>query len=269
MDTQDKHSEQSPVVERQVITNAQDYREVSQPYRIYRSRELRLKPLRSDRIHCPMVDAARSEDAYGVKTLRDTSKQDLITWSRALGSDNQLAFLAIAYLSGPLSAVPRNIWTGRFDEEKINSGFITEIKDGINTGIIAKGYFDQGAFDTLISNVHPRLKGQTLDENCLYADAFSECYLLESELKLILTHNVTNQQGGGIKKFIGTKISQFEMGSLLLGLLSQPTKQKDGDSFSTTNAILVRDLFDLYKYGWFPAHIEEGFLKADLLKKFI
>ena len=266
MSTQEDVVAMPAAVERTVVSNSHNYKEVSLNYREFRSKQLRLKPIRKDRLHCPMLDAARTDLAYGVMTLRDTSKKDLIDWANAIGSDNNLAFLIIAYLSGPLSDVPRNIWTGRFDQEKINTGFITAIKDSINTGIIAKGYFDQTVFDGLISDVHPHLKGKTLDEDCLYTEAFSESYLMESDLKQILSHNINNRLTGGLKKMLGTMVSKFEMSSLLLGLLSQPIVRKEDNPSSPVNAMLVRDLFDLYKYGWFPAHIEEGFLKAGLIQ---
>ena len=256
-------------VERKVVINAQKYKEVSLEYRQYRFSQVKNLPTRKDRLHCPMLDAARCDHVYGAKALRDTTKKDLYKWAEAMGADKKFAFLVIAYMSGRLTDIPRYIWTRRFDEDKINDGFITKIKDGINTGIISEGYFRQSMFDDLISGVYPQFKGQTLNEDLLYTDAFSECYLLTADLKKILGHNLQNQVSGGIKKLTGKKISDFEMGTLLLSLLGQPiiyeNKDQTENKSPNPSGMLVRDLFDLYKYGWFPAHIEDGFIKAGLL----
>ncbi len=267
MDTKTNNLDESTTVAREVITNQQGYQEVSLAFRIYRSSKLRHQSLREGRIQCPMVDASRTITSYGDQSLRDTNKKELIRWAQAMGSDKKFAFLAIAYLSGPLSRVIRNMYTGRFSEDEINTGFIASIKGKINTGVIANGVFDQAQFDGFISSVHPQLKGQVLNEDTLYTDAFSECYLSNQDLEPILAHNLSNKSGGAIKTFIGKKISHFEMGGLLLGMLAQPIGQANATNTEEElpKAMLVRDLFDFYKYGWFPAHIEEGFFKAGLL----
>jgi len=251
---------------RTVVTNPQNYKEVSQTYRRYRSSKLRLNPPRENRLHCPMLDASLSDQAYGEKALRGTSKKDIIEWANAISAGKQTAFLLIAYLSGPLKELPGNVINGRFDADKVNSGFITQIKDRINTGILDKGVFDQHEFDSLICKIHPELKGKTLNEDVLYSDAFADCYITGSNLAQILSHNLSHKAKGGFRKFIGKAISKFEMESLLLGILAQPITPNEGDSSSAVNAMLVRDLFDLYKYGWLPAHIEDNFIKAGVLK---
>ncbi len=265
MNTQDNVAEAKTEVARSVITNAQNYQEVNLEYRIYRSRDLRKQPTREGRLHCPVLDASRSVFAYGDKSLADTTKKDIKEWSMALGSDMTWAFLLIAYLSGPLKDFPRNLIKGSFEEDQVNNGFITTTKDKINTGILVNGYFDQAQFNSLIANVYPELKGKDLTEELLYTKEFDQVYLKVTDLEKILEHNLSNRIAGGIRKMLGQFVSKFEMKTLLLGIMAQAIKPNDS-SAETVDAMLLRDLFDLYKYGWFPAPIEEGFFKAGLLK---
>jgi len=60
-------------------------------------------------------------------------------------------------------------------------------------------------------------------------------------------------------------MSNFEMESLLLGVLGQPVTIDSDGSKKQVQAILVRDIHDLYKYGILPAHVEEKMQAVDLL----
>jgi len=86
-------------------------------------------------------------------------------------------------------------------------------------------------------------------------------------LPAIRAHNARNadQKFGWLARKIGLFLSTFEMRSLLLGTLAQPVVLDPGDPSKTVNAIHLRDVHDLYKYGIMPAVAEERLNVAGLL----
>jgi CHASE3 domain len=70
---------------------------------------------------------------------------------------------------------------------------------------------------------------------------------------------------GWLARKIGLFLSTFEMRSLLLGTLAQPVVPDPRDPSKTVNAIHLRDVHDLYKYGIMPAAAEERLNSAGLL----
>ena len=58
----------------------------------------------------------------------------------------------------------------------------------------------------------------------------------------------------------------FEMKFLLLGVLAQPIPVDPQNPGEKLNAILLRDVHDLFKYGWIPAAAEQRLNAAGLLE---
>ena len=86
-------------------------------------------------------------------------------------------------------------------------------------------------------------------------------------LPAIRAHNANNadRKSGWLARKIGLALSTFEMRVLLLGTLAQPVVLDPRRPSETVNAIHLRDVHDLYKYGLLPAAAEERLNAAGLL----
>ncbi len=253
-------------IERKVQTNADGYREVALDYRMARAAMLdrRSVAAKSGRIACPMLDASRSDSAYGRMALPGTRGKDLAAWAEALGT-SVLGIKIVAYLSGPLWKAPRDFLFGRFDDGAVNTGFIRSLKHGINTGIVSKTSFDQHALDEFVGAVRPELENTRMTDEWIYSEASGVEYLDRSMLPAIRAHNKTKAAPGLWGRGLGLWLSTFEMKTLLLGVLAQPIPKDPKTPTRTVPAILLRDVHDLYKYGWIPAAAEGRLHAAGLL----
>jgi hypothetical protein len=256
------------LVERKVLTDARGYREVALDYRIARAAMLDTRGVsaRTGRIACPGLDASRSNQAYGQISLPGTKAKDLKAWSDALGV-NSTGIKTVAYLSGPFWGTPLAFLRGHFDDREVNAGFLRSLKRGTNTGILTSGTFNQEALNALVWAARPDLKGTAMTTAWLYSEQSSCQYLDMSMLPAIRAHNARNadQKFGWLPRKIGLFLSTFEMRSLLLGTLAQPVVLDPRDPATTVNAIHLRDIHDLYKYGIMPAVAEERLNVAGLL----
>ena len=256
------------LVERKVLTDAHGYREVALDYRIARAAMLDTRGVsaRTGRIACPGLDASRSDHAYGQVALPGTKAKDLKAWSDALGV-NSLGIKTVAYLSGPFWGTPLAFLRGHFDDREVNTGFLRSLKRGTNTGILTSGTFNQEALNALVWAARPDLKGMAMTSAWLYSEQSSSQYLDMSMLPAIRAHNARNadQKFGWLARTIGLFLSTFEVRSLLLGTLAQPVVLDPRDPSKTVNAIHLRDVHDLYKYGIMPAAAEERLNVAGLL----
>lgn len=255
-------------LERVVLTDANGYREVSLAYRIARAEmlEARGAATRTGRIACPGLDASRSALVYGRPALPSTAAKDLKFWSDALGV-NSVGIKTVAYLSGPFWSTPLAFLHGRFDDRALNAGFLRSLKRSTNTGILTGTVFDQDSLNRLVWAARPELQGTAMTRDWLYSDRSACQYLDLTMLPAIRKHNARNadREAGWLSKRIGLFLSTFEMQSLLLGTLAQPVSIDHGDPAKTVNAIQLRDLHDLYKYGVMPAVAEERLNAAGLL----
>jgi hypothetical protein len=244
------------------------YREVSLEYRIARAKILdaRQANARTGRIACPGLDASRSDFAYGRLALSGTNSKDLKAWSDALGV-NSVGIKTVAYLSGPFWRTPLAFLRGRFDDRELNNGFLRYLKRGTNTGILTTGAFDQETLNKFVWAVRPDLQGTQMASDWLYSDSSSRQYLDISMLPAIRDHNShnTDPDAGWLSKKLGLFLSTFEMSSLLLGTLAQLVSLDNTLPSNKVNAIHLRDLHDLYKYGLMPAVAEERLSSAGLL----
>jgi hypothetical protein len=256
------------LVERKIVTDAHGYREVTLDYRIARAAMLDARGVggRTGRIACPGLDASRSGPAYGQVALPGTEAKDLKAWADALGV-NSLGIKIVAYLSGPFWGTPLAFFRGHFDDREVNTGFLRSLKRGTNTGVLARGTFNQEALDALVWAVRPDLKGTAMTSTWLYSEKSQSQYLDMSMLPAIRAHNARNadQRFGWLARTIGLFLSTFEMRTLLLGTLAQPIVLDPRDPSKTVNAIHLRDLHDLYKYGIMPAAAEDRLNVAGLL----
>jgi hypothetical protein len=253
-------------VERKVLTDAHGYREVALDYRIARAAMLDGVSARTGRIACPGLDASRSDHAYGQFALPGTGAKDLKAWADALGV-NSLGIKTVAYLSGPFWGIPLAFLRGRFDDKAVNTGFLRSLKRGTNTGILTSGTFNQDALNALVWAARPDLSGMAMTSPWLYSEQSSCQYLDMSMLPAIRAHNARNadQKFGPLARAIGLYLSTFEIQSLLLDTLAQPVATDPRDPSKTVNAIHLRDVHDLYKYGILPAAAEERLNVAGLL----
>jgi len=251
------------VIERRVFTSDDGYQEVSLSYRV--ARAARLETPGDGRIACPMLDASRSKVAYQQLALPGTRGRDLKVWADAIHA-NSLGIKIVAYLSGPFWGIPFDFLRRRFNDRKVNSGFIRSLKHGINTGILAQGHFDQSMLDAFVWAVHPELKGTPITNDWVHSESASGVYVDRSMMPAIRAHNRSNAHPGRVGRGLGLWLSTFEMETLLLGVLAQPVALDGPDHASKENAILVRDVHDLYKYGYIPALAEERLHAAGLLQ---
>lgn len=256
------------LVKRTVLADAQGYREVDLDYRIARAAMLDACDAghATGRIACPGLDASRSSKVYGKAALPGTTAKDLKAWADALGV-NSLGIKTVAYLSGPLRTTPLAFLRGQFDDREVNTGFLRSLKRRTNTGILSNGTFNQEALDSLIWAVRPKLKGTSMTSDWLYSEQSSGQYLDMSMLPAIRAHNARNagREFGWLARAFGLFLSTFEMRSLLLGTLSQPVVLDARNPAKQVNAIHLRDVHDLYKYGIMPAVAEERLNAAGLL----
>lgn len=242
-------------------TNAQGYQEVTPAYRNQRALLLDEQKEGSTKTHivCPMVDAARRTEAYGQKTLSGLEGEDLAAWANALGV-NPVAMKSIAYSSGKPVSIPINILKGSFKDNAINGGFIHDLKNEVHTGIYKDEKFSQEGFEAFVYALYPTLKGTPITREWLYTEKGADLYFEERHLKQVLQFN----ENQSVQKHtgLGPKMSAFEMKDLLLGVLGQEIT-KDGQK---TQAILVRDVYDLYQYGFLTVTVEDKLVAADLLE---
>src|SRR5262245_5767130 len=70
---------------------------------------------------------------------------------------------------------------------------------------------------------------------------------------------------GWLARTLGLSMNMFELKKLLLGTLAQPVVLELRNPSETVNAIHLRDVHDLYKYGFLPAVAEERLNAAGLL----
>lgn len=256
-------------VPRRILANSLGYREVSPEYRVWRSLKLEsITP--TGRIRCPMVDAAHSSRAYRLRTLEQPTGKGIQRWAEGIGFEKVSDLSGIAYLSGPVRSILGNFIRKHFDPDAIDTGLIIWLKGGVCTGVLKQKTFDQASFTALVLAVHPQLEGQAMTESWLYSGAADDLYIKHSDSDTVLRHNMKNFSAGFIRKKIGRFISGFEMKKLLFGFLSQPlASAAKADSLENAdlenNGILLRDLYDFYRYGWYPAHIEERLQQAGVI----
>ena len=240
--------------------NANSYKEVALNYRIFRTQELDAKNIgtKENRHVCPMVEAGRSKDAYQKQFISGLKSNNLKSFADAL-EVSPIAMKTIAYFSGNKSSIIGNIILGKFDDEAIKNGFIHTLKKGVHTGIYKEGKFSQEGFDNFVWAFHPNLKGVSFTNDWLYSSKADSLYLDDTHLDVVLAYNQTNKTTE--KVGLGVKLSAFEMEKLLLGLLGQELK----DHGVAKRGILVRDVYDLYKYGFVPATVEAKFEAENLI----
>lgn len=252
------------IVQRQIETNAQGYREVSVEFRAARAAQLEMRGvhLRTGRNRCPMIDASRSALTYGHKALPRTDKKALARWARALELTPG-PLKGIAYLSGPWYTGLYNLLRGEFDEDAVNTGLIIRLKRGVNTGILSTGEFDQTSFNKFMWSIRPSLKGRSIDNSFLHSDAAATLYVDNRSIHAIMAHNIMNAPSPRVG--LGPALSKFEMQRLLFGVLGQDVSLDIADPRQVTRALSARDMHDFYKYGVFPVHREEGLQAAGLI----
>jgi hypothetical protein len=262
----DREDEPMPVVKRQIEENAQGYQEVTLEFRAARAAKLEARGvhLRTGRNRCPMVDASRTALTYGHKALPDTDRKALARWARALGL-MPAPVKGIAYSSGPVYKGLYNLLRGEFNEDEINTGLIIRLKQGVNTGVLSTGQFDQVSFDKFVWSIRPSLKGTTIDRAFLHSDAAATLYVDDRSIHAIMAHNIMNAHGPRGMVGFGRSLSKFEMQRLLMGILGQDIELDFARPGKATRALSVRDMHDFYKYGVFPAPIEERLQAAGLI----
>lgn len=248
------------ISKRSTQVNLHGYQEVLLDYRIYRATQLASNQEESEgkRIVCPMIDAARSKRAYGQQSLPGLKSADLEKWSNALDLSIGLV-KGIAYFSGNFFSFPKNFITGSFDDQAINGGFVHFMKRGINTNILKENSFNQDGLNAFAWSCHPSLEGIAMTNEWLYTSAADEIYFDNTHLTQIVEYNKSNSRFKWLG--LGGELSALEMNDLLLNVLGQ----KIINHPTVKQAILVRDIHDLYKYGLMPAHIEEKLARAELL----
>lgn len=257
-----------PILERVISTDARGYREVSLDYRIARAQmlDLRRSGERAGRIACPGLDASRNVLVYGRNALSGGGSASLKLWADALGV-NSIGIKTVAYLSGPLWSTPIAFLLGRFDDRQVNGGFLRSLKRSTNTGILTFGRFDQIGLNEFVWAVRPDMQGTAMTPDWLYGELAACQYIDESMLPSIRRYNSRNAdtRASWLTRKLGIFLSNFEIRSLLLGILGQPVLADEQDTTRKLNAISLRDLHDLYKYGFFPAAAEDRLSSAGLL----
>ena len=254
---------QSVVLKRTTVTDRVGYKEVELSYRIARSKPLEASGLgeRSGRITCPFMDACRSTRVYGAYALPDTEKASLEAWAKVIGIDT-LSVKVIAYLSGNLKSITGNFIHGRFCDTEINTGLVHQFKYRVNTGILADGVFSQDGFNQFAWHLFPILKGINLDQAFMYSSDSDNLFVREADIPSLVKYNCTHGGLNSLLKSIGRSMSRFEMTRLLLDLLAQKVNLNSERPKFKESVISLRDIFDLYKYGWFPAVVEEKLADA-------
>lgn len=253
-----------PIIERQIETKPDGYREVSVEFRAARAAKLEARGvhLRTGRIRCPMLDASRTDLSYRHKALPSTDKNGLRRWAKALGL-LPAGLKTVAYVSGPWYTGLYNGLRGSFDEDAVNTGLIIRLKRGVNTGVLSTGHFDQMSFNKFVWSIRPSLKGKVIDNAFLHSTAAANLYIDETSIPAIMAHNIMNAPSP--RTGVGPALSKFEMQRLLLGILGQEVERDIARPGKTTPALSIRDMHDFYKYGVFPVHIEESLQAAGLI----
>lgn len=245
---------------RETCVNSNSYKEVTLAYRIHRAKKLDANDAgnQNGRLVCPMVEAGRSTRAYGQKFIPNLESKDLASLAKALGTW-PIAMKGIAYCSGNLSSVMGNVFSGTFKEEEIKNGLVHTLKNGVHTGIFRDGKFVQEEFNKFVWSFCPELEHVNLDNDWLYCSNADYLYLGTHHLDQVRRYCQSNSDSKRI--WLGTKLSDVEMRMLLVGFLGQElTSFADSD-----RGILVRDIYDLYKYGFVPAVVEESLADQGLL----
>jgi len=220
---------------------------------------------RSDRIHCPMLDAARTGVTYGTPALLTCDQKGLDKFAAGIDLDASKV-AAIAYMSGPFYKLISNRWNQQFDDSEVNTGFIKYLKNGVHTGILASGKFDQDVLNQFVWNLFPEWKDTTpIDKAFVESSKADDVYITSEHLDQIVAFN--ESQSDAAWKGLGPKLSQFEMEKLLLGKLGQAITLGDDESSSPkVRAMSLRDLHDFFKFGVYPVHIEDSLLKEGLIE---
>jgi len=125
------------------------------------------------------------------------------------------------------------------------------------------GSFNQAQLNAFVWSFQPKLEGIAMTNDWLYSEKGAAVYLDETALPAVMAHNKKNAKSDKVKR--GLKLSEFEMEQLLIGVLGQSITLDSNNPEKQTNAISIRDVHDLYKYGIMPAHIEEHMQAAGLL----
>ena len=226
--------------------------------------------LRENRIFCPAVDSGRIDSAYGKKPMPETTNEGVSKWALALGipEESMGKVLRITHMSGPWWKFMSNQRNGCFDETELNTGQVKYMKHGIHTGITGSGKFDQEVFNGFIWNLFPDLKGTAIDNTFLTNDNKADrLYLTTEHLDKMLEWNYA--QSDSWFTGLGLKLSRFEMEKLMLGILGQSVANPQVEEKDTeeNKAISLRDVHDLFKYGIYPAPIEDKMLESGLIEK--
>ncbi len=254
-----------PIINRHTETNIHGYCEVSRDYRIARSAALDANPNPPPppRIACPMVNASRSTGAYGRMALAGTDAEHLNRWSKAIGL-TPLGMRVVAYISGRRPNIVRNFIQCNFNDQVINSGWLHSLKQNVNTGVLDQGVFTQEAMNAFVWAFHPELKGTDITQEWLYSGAGDTLYLDSTHIQQVVDYNIA--KSGRNNTWIGRKISYFEMKVLLVDTLAQEITLDPCNPNKRIKAILVRDIYDLYRYGWIPALVEQSLAEAGLIE---
>lgn len=257
-------------IKRVVQTNpVNGYKEVSLLFRKARTEALEKAKIgeRTGRICCPVLDAMRTEGVYGKCAMPTTDVEGIGKFCDALKFDAS-KFKTFAYLTAPSYGILRNICSGSFDESEVNKGFLYYIKFGVHTGILEGFKFNQDKLDTFIWNIFPDLEGTSIDHKFLTDTKDSSkadgLFLTENNVEAIMAWN--ESQCDQKSKF-GATISKVECGALMLTKLGQMIQMDPKDESSTMGALSVRDLHDMFKYGVFPAPMEDKLLAAGLIEE--
>jgi hypothetical protein len=252
------------VMKRVVVTQKPTgYKEVSLEFRKLRTSALEAARVqeRTNRIHCPVLDAARTSGAYGTPALTTCDQQGMERFAEGIKlTASKLA--TIGYMSGPWYKIMSNKWNQTFDDSEVNTGFVKSLKHDVHTGIISSGQFDQAVLNEFVWNLFPELKdaNTSIDKTFLQSSKADDLFVTSKHLGQIMDFNESKSESP--LKGMGSKVSRFEMETLLLGRLGQEINL---DS-ETVRAISVRDLHDLYKYGVFPAPQEDDLRKEGLIQ---
>ena len=240
--------------------NAQNYKEVARNYRIFRATQLDKNQVgeKKNLLVCPMVEAARSKSAYGQQFLPGLKSTDLEKFADALGVSSTL-MKRVAYFSSKWYKIPKNFINESFDDQAINHGVIFNLKNGIHTDIFQNHQFSQDGLNDFVWAIHPDLKGVAMTNDWLYSTEADALYFDTTHLDQVLKYNLSKRPSKTIG--LGLKLSTFEMENLLLGVLGQKLSSDD----TATRGILIRDIHDLYKYGFVPALVEEKLAAAQLI----
>lgn len=264
-------------IKRAVETHSSSgYKQVSLEFRKARAEALEKAKIheRKERIHCPVLDAARNDRTYGKCPMHTTDQDGMDQFARAIKADpSRLAH--IAYLSGVKRQIPYNFWTKTFDELQVNIGLVRSLKCDVHTNIIGSGVFNQDTFNRFVWNLFPDLKDTPIDLDFLMfpSSGADGLFITENNLEDIMAWNTKQSNSSAL--LLGPTISRFEIDFLLLGKLGQKIVQEGeeeekvakGSGSKEVQAISLCDFHDFYKYGVFPAPIEDNLVELGLAEE--